>query len=260
MRSACVSSSATSSTSSCRGAGPSRSITALRSAIQPAASKNGRIRAPARSSWTSSLRWRESLSSASAACTRSTGSRSDASPSTRTQFASQKFGADGVRRTEPCSHGSTTSHCNESCERRHAIAAALRGSVFGVVLAPAGAADHDLVFLDRDLDGAVTRPVLGVDRVVLDGGIQPQAVALFAVVEGAFERTRGRGAAARATPAAPGRTLGFLPLFGLTGGSSSIGCGLLFGGPARGLFGGARLFVGFTCGFGFELGGDLRVV
>src|SRR3954454_12483793 len=130
------------------------------------------MRAPARSSWTSSLRCGESLSSASAACTRSTGSRSDALPSTRTKFASQKFGADGVRKTEPCSHGSTTSHCKQSCERRHPIAAARRGSVLGVVLAPAGASDHDLVFLDRDLDRAVSRPVLGVHGIVLHGGVQ----------------------------------------------------------------------------------------
>src|SRR4051794_10699692 len=257
MRSGCVSSSPTSSTSSCRGAGPSRSITASRSAIQPAASKNGRMRAPARSSWTSSLRCGESLSSASAACTRSTGSRSDASPSTRTKFASQKFGADGVRRTEPCAHGSTTSHCKESCECRHAIAAALRGSVFGVVLAPAGAADHDLVFLDRDLDGTVARPVLGVHGIILDGGVQPQAVPFLAVVERALERARGRGATARAATAAPGGTLGFLVVFGIIGGGCSS---LLLGSLARGLFGGARRLLGLASGFGFELGGDLRVV
>src|SRR5690349_13490788 len=32
-----------------------------------------------------------------------------------------------------------------------------------VVLVAAGAADHDLVLLDRDLHGAVAGPVLGVD-------------------------------------------------------------------------------------------------
>ena len=63
----------------------------------------------------------------------------------------------------------------------------------GVVVAsssrrPAGAADDDLVLLDRDLDRAVAGPVLGVDRVVLDGGVEPQAVALLAVVEGRLER------------------------------------------------------------------------
>src|SRR3954454_8787101 len=218
MRSGCVSSRPTSSTSSCQGAGPSRSITALRSAIQPAASKNGRMRAPARSSWTSSLRWRESLNNMSAACTRSTGSRSDASPSTRTKLASQKFGADGVRSTEPCAHGSTTSHCNESCERRHAIAAALRGSVFGVFLAPAGTADHDLVLLDRDLDGTVARPVLGVHGIILDSGIQPQAVSLLAVFERALERLRGRGATAQAASTESGGTLGLLVVLGRLGG------------------------------------------
>ena len=51
------------------------------------------------------------------------------------------------------------------------------------------AADDDLVLLDEDLDRAVAGPVLGVDRVVLDGGVEPQAVALLAVVEGALEGT-----------------------------------------------------------------------
>src|SRR4051794_5527648 len=94
----------------------------------------------------------------------------------------------------------------------------------------AGAADHDLVLLDRDLDGPVARPVLRVDRVVLDGGVEPQAVALLAVVEGALER-RLRGPAARAA-AAPGGALGLgLLLF-------------LLGGLARGLLGGAGLVLG----------------
>ena len=83
----------------------------------------------------------------------------------------------------PCSHGSSESHASASCARRQAIASVL----VVVVLAATGTADHDLVFLDRDLDRAVTRPVLGVDRIILDGGIQPQAVPLFAVIEGAFE-------------------------------------------------------------------------
>ena len=69
--------------------------------------------------------------------------------------------------------------------------------VVPVPVAAAGAADHDLVLLDRDLDGAVAGPVLGVDGVVRDGGVEPQAVALLAVVERALERLR------LATPAAP---------------------------------------------------------
>ena len=45
------------------------------------------------------------------------------------------------------------------------------------------------------VDRPVAGPVLGVDGVVLDGGVEPQPVALLAVVEGALERPRaGRGA------------------------------------------------------------------
>src|SRR4051794_37446439 len=83
-------------------------------------------------------------------------------------------------------------------------------SVLGVFLATAGAADHDLVLFDRDLDGALARPVLGVDRVVLHGGVEPQTVALLAVVEGALERARGAGAPARAATAAAAGALGGL--------------------------------------------------
>ena len=66
-----------------------------------------------------------------------------------------------------------------------------------LVVAAAGPPDHDLVLLDRDLDGPVARPVLGVDGVVLDGGVEPQAVALLAVVEGALERPGALAAAPR---------------------------------------------------------------
>ncbi len=107
--------------------------------------------------------------------------------------------------TVPCAHGSSASHAS-ACLR---VAPGDRRSVVAVVLAAAGTADHDLVLLDRDLDRAVPRPVLGVDRVVLDGGIEPQAVALLAVVERALERAVGGGAAARAAAAAAGGRLGF---------------------------------------------------
>ena len=84
--------------------------------------------------------------------------------------------------------------------------------VFGVVVADA--ANHDLILFDRDLDRPVTGPVLGVDRIVLDGGVEPQPVALFAVVERRLER-RGLapGAAAPAAAASPAlgrRLLGFV--------------------------------------------------
>ena len=66
----------------------------------------------------------------------------------------------------------------------------------------AGAADDDLVGLDPHRDLAVAGPVLGVDRVVLDRGVEPEAEAvLLAVVEGRLQlaaarraRRAGRGA------------------------------------------------------------------
>ena len=61
----------------------------------------------------------------------------------------------------------------------------------------AGAPDHDLILLDRDLDRTVAGPVLGVDRIVLHGGVEPQAVALVAVVERRLERARTDRAATR---------------------------------------------------------------
>ena len=75
-------------------------------------------------------------------------------------------------------------------------------AVFGVVVADA--ADHDLILLDRHLDRPVPGPVLGVDRIVLDGGVEPQAVALLAVVERGLERGGlAPGAPPAAAPAAP---------------------------------------------------------
>src|ERR1700733_13364176 len=59
------------------------------------------------------------------------------------------------------------------------------------------AADDDAVPLDGDLDGAVAGPVLCVDRVVLDRRVEPQAVALLAVIEGSLERARVAGSRAR---------------------------------------------------------------
>src|SRR5918997_642037 len=67
----------------------------------------------------------------------------------------------------------------------------------------ARAADDDALGLDGHDHRAVARPVLGVDGVVLDGGVEPEAVALVAVVEGALERLRLAAPAAAAAPAAP---------------------------------------------------------
>jgi len=52
----------------------------------------------------------------------------------------------------------------------------------------AHAADDDPVLLDHDLHGAVPGPVLGVDGVLLDRRVEPQSVALLAVVERRLER------------------------------------------------------------------------
>src|SRR3954451_23778829 len=169
------------------------------SVIQPRASKYGRAAAPTRSSTTSSLRCRCSANSSSAAVCICCAPMSS---STRTKLPSQKSGEDGVRKTTPCAQGSTESHITSSCARRQAMASARRSVV--AVLLGAAPADHDLVLLDRDLDWPVAGPVLGVDRIVLDGGVEPQAVALLAVVERALQRTGRCGPAARA-PAAPAR-------------------------------------------------------
>src|SRR5580658_8548443 len=59
-------------------------------------------------------------------------------------------------------------------------------------LLAAGAPDHDLVLLDRDLHRPMAGPVLGVHRVILDGWVEPQTVALVAVVERRLERTGRR--------------------------------------------------------------------
>src|SRR5687768_13342735 len=86
-----------------------------------------------------------------------------------------------------------------------ATARASAGKERLVVVARARAADHDLVLLDRDLDGPVAGPVLRVDGVVRDRGVEPEAVALLAVVERRLDRAVAVGAprapaAARAPP------------------------------------------------------------
>src|SRR5918998_951697 len=95
-----------------------------------------------------------------------------------------------VRRLGWCSATTASAPSASSAPASNAGARAARSSSVVVVLAAAGTADHDLVLLDRDLDGPVARPVLGVDGVVLHGRVEPQPVALLAVVEGAFEQSR----------------------------------------------------------------------
>src|SRR4051794_8992312 len=73
-----------------------------------------------------------------------------------------------------------------------------------LVVVAARATDDDLVLLDRHLDRAMARPVLRVHRVVLDRGVEPQAVALLAVIERALQRRAGLAAARAAGAAARG--------------------------------------------------------
>src|SRR4051812_33207398 len=111
----------------------------------------------------------------------------------------------------PSGCSSTRPAARRSVSRQNATARrAAASSLLAVVGLLAGAADDDAVLLDRHLDGPVPGPVLGVDGVVGDGGVEPQPVALLAVVEGAFERGRRRAAPgpAAASAAAPATTRG----------------------------------------------------
>src|SRR6185436_10035153 len=115
------------------------------------------------------------------------------------------------------------------------------------------APDDDPVGLDGDLDGPVAGPMLGVDRVVLHGGVEPQAVALLAVIEGALQSsgratpTAGASAASATSPATPApapRATAVVLLAGLVVLALVVGFAL-------------RLGLGLL---GLELGGDQRVV
>ena len=106
-----------------------------------------------------------------------------------------------------------------------------------VVLVAAGAADHDLVLLDRDLDGPVPGPVLGVDGVVLRR--RGRATARSPPRRGRTSPRAGRRRAcargcARARPRARFGRARFVS-------SSSASC---LGGLARGLLGGLGLLLG----------------
>src|SRR5580704_13369807 len=91
------------------------------------------------------------------------------------------------RRTQNAFRGSVAPAGDTRAERPAGTPAARVGAL-GV--AAASAADDDPILLDLDLDRTMPGPVLGVDRVLLDGGVQPQAVALLAVIECPLERAR----------------------------------------------------------------------
>src|ERR1700733_3891275 len=124
------------------------------------------------------------------------------------------------------------------------------GGVALVVAGAAGAADNYAVLLDLDLHGPVPGPVLGVDGVLLDGWVQPQAVALLAVVEGTLEWAGvAPGGARAATPAAAGAFAG----------AGASGLLSILGGLIVGFFGLRPGELSLRLG-GLELGGDERVV
>src|SRR3954454_22184656 len=120
-------------------------------------------------------------------CSSRSASRSGTGTSTRIVFRSAQAGKSSWKIALPQSSGTTRLAARSNGSARAAWARAERSGVV-VVLGHAGTADHDLVLLDRDLDRTVAGPVLGVDGIVLDGGIEPQPVALLAVVERALER------------------------------------------------------------------------
>ena len=84
--------------------------------------------------------------------------------------------------------------------------------VVGPVLVVAGPLDDDAVGLDRDGHRSVAGPVLGVDAVVLDGGVEPEPVPLFTVVERALERAVRPRPASTTTATAATALAGLVPV------------------------------------------------
>src|SRR4051812_35656504 len=134
--------------------------------------------------------------------------------------------------------------------RSKASARVSRGSRPSVVVlrAFAGTPDHDAVGLDDDLDLALAGPVLGVHRIVRDGRVEPQPVALLAVVERALERPRRPGRAPAAPTAAAAAALGTVLVLVLVLVLVAL------------VLGGLLVLLGAAGGLGLELGGDQRVV
>src|SRR4051812_16798461 len=234
-----------------RSASPRSTMITSRSALQPAASKPLTRGSPPRS--TSTLRWRRPAGAwrRSASASRSSAEAPAASSTTR-RLRSHLVGCAGVKNATPCPKGSARAVTRSKCARR----CARRRPRSVVPVAATRAPDHDLVLLDRDLHRPVARPVLGVDRVVLDRGIEPEPVALLAMVEGALERLAGAapGAAAAAAAGAPaGRRRLVAALF-------ALGLGVLVGGALGGLLREAGLLFRAPRLLGLELGGDGRVV
>src|SRR4051794_9841339 len=241
------------SRTSARGVSPRASaarsaITTMVSAVHPAAVKPFASPSPPFSTWI--LRWRRPAG----ACSRSASASSSSTgtpvaSSTTSRLRSHFVGCSGVKIASPCANGSARDATRAKCSRWYARRRP--SSAVVVLVTAAGPLDHDLVLLDRDLDGAVPGPVLGVDRVVLDGRIEPQAVALLAVVERALERS---GALARAAAAARATAGGGLLLLRILVGV------VLLGSAFGGLLGELRLLLGAPGLLRLELRGDGGVV
>src|SRR4051812_5972645 len=168
-----------------------------RSTVQPAARASDACASASPSitiiRW-SSWCWASSASSASSA-------KVAAAPLATSTLRSQIVGVGSWKNAVPQRVGTARVATRACTTRSNATIRAKSSSVVAVVVV-ARPTDDDAVRLDRDLDGAVAGPVLGVDGVVLDGGVEPQPVALLAVVEGALEPA-SPALAAPAAPASP---------------------------------------------------------
>src|SRR5215208_230833 len=136
---------------------------------------------------------------------------SPAGPVTCSWLWTQTRGRASSRSSRPSGWSSERCAAAASCSR--SIATARWKSWRSVVVIAgvlAGATDDDLVLLDRHLDGPMTGPVLCVDRAVGDLRIEPEAVALLAVVERPLvgRLAPGRAGAPAAPAAAPATALG----------------------------------------------------
>src|SRR4051794_20711359 len=206
----------------CGSSGDRRATIAMwRSTVQPAARASAAC-ASASPSMTiirwSSWCWAWSASSASSA-------KGAAALSATSTLRSQIVGVGSWKNAVPQRVGTARVATRAWTTRSNATIRAKSSSVVAVVVV-ARPADDDAVRLDRDLDGAVAGPVLGVDGVVLDGGVEPQPVALLPVVEGALEPG---GAAPRPTTAAAAAAAPGLASRLVVGGLLVVGLGLRLG-------------------------------
>ena len=168
---------------------------------QPPAERPSASRSPVASSSTNTRRWRRSPWARSPLAAMRGGvemrRRQALHPEVVQRPVARMLSGGGRARPSGCVV--EVAPARSCCARSNASARARSGRQSSSSPASPGAADDDLVLFDRDLDGAVAGPVLGVDGVVGDGGVEPQPVALLAVVEACPRAASGgrRGARAR---------------------------------------------------------------